>query len=106
VICWREREDRAAFEVAIDESNAGIVGTTYQVVGVARNSRTSGLQGDIRARFYMAFTPPHGDNVKRANFLIRTVMHSSVSTLRCRLPTADYLLPITCARTVQEQIAP
>jgi predicted permease len=93
---------------AIDDAPDGTKPTLYQVVGVARNARTNSLRGNVDPRFYMPFTQPHRDNVKRANFLIRT---SSVNTavlaaVRQAFQRVDPSLAILYANSMEDQIAP
>jgi predicted permease len=92
----------------IDESPSGNRMTTYEVVGVVRNYRTGGLRGDVAARFYMPFTQPMGDSVKRASFLIRTasVNTSVLTSVRQAFQQVDPTLPILRANTMEEQLAP
>jgi len=83
--------------------------TVYQVVGVARNARTSGLRDKtFGPRFYVPVTQPAGDNVKRANFLIRTAADSTavLGAVRKAFHQADALLPIGYARSMDEQLLP
>jgi len=93
----------------MDEFASGARAVSYEVVGVARNYRMDTLRDDIEARYYMPITQPLvSDNVKRASFLIRT---SSVNTavlgaIRQAFRQFDPALPITYARTMEEQIAP
>jgi len=93
---------------AIDEAPGGNRRTTYQVVGVARNARTNGLRGRIGPRFYMPITQPDGDNVKRANFLIRAAAENTpvLGVVRQAFQRVDASLPILYARTMEEQMAP
>lgn len=80
---------------------------TYQVVGVAKNARTQGLRGDVGALFYTAFTQAAGDNVKRANFLIRTTTRTApvLAAVRDAFHRLNPALPIASARSIEEQIA-
>jgi predicted permease len=82
--------------------------TTHQVVGVARNSRTQNLRGEVGPRYYMPITQPSGDNVKRASFLIRTATETApvVAAVRKAFQRVDPTLPILSARTLEEQMAP
>jgi predicted permease len=93
---------------AIDEVADGNHRTIYQVVGVARNARTSGLRGTVGPRFYMPIAQPHGDNVKRASFLIRTAAEGSavLPAIRQIFQRVDAGLPIDYAHTMDEQLAP
>lgn len=86
----------------------GDLRTTHQVVGVARNSRTENLRGEVGARYYMPITQPSGDNVKRASFLIRTATETApvVGAVRKAFQRVDPSLPILSARTLDEQMAP
>ena len=82
--------------------------TTHQVVGVARNSRTQNLRGEVGPRYYMPITQPSGDNVKRASFLIRTATETApvLGAVRKAFQSVDPTLPILSARTLEEQMAP
>ena len=93
---------------ALAEGAQGIKRTVYQVVGVARNSRTQGLRGEIEPRLYMPITQPSGDNVKRANFVIRTGAENTavLDDVRRVFQRIDPSLPILYARSIQDQIAP
>jgi predicted permease len=81
--------------------------TTYQVVGVARNSRTKDLRGDVEPRYFVAGmqAPP---SVKSPTFLIRTesgtapVMAAARNAIRYLGPA----FPIITAGSVEEQMAP
>jgi predicted lysophospholipase L1 biosynthesis ABC-type transport system permease subunit len=81
--------------------------TTYQVVGVARNSRAKDLRGEVEPRYFVAGmqTP---SSVKSPTFLIRTetgtapVMAAARNTVRRR----DASLTIETAGSVEEQMAP
>ena len=86
----------------------GNLRTTHQVVGVARNSRTKSLRGDIDPRYYMPIAQPSADNVKRASFLIRTVTETGpvMDAVRQAFRHVDPTLPIQSARTLDEQMAP
>jgi predicted permease len=92
---------------AIDEAPGGVHRTTYQVVGVAKDARTIGLRGNIEPRFYMPVTQPHADSVKRANFLIRTATEGALvlPAVRQVLQRVDASLPISYARSIEEQMA-
>jgi predicted permease len=91
-----------------DDGPGGAKTLTYEVVGVARNYRQNSLRDDVEARYYMPITQPHGDNVKRANFLIRTATEktSVLASVRQVFQQVDPALPILYARTMEEQIAP
>ena len=93
---------------AVDDTEDGTHSTTYQVVGVARNYRTNSLKADVQSRYYMPMTQPHGDNVKRANFLIRTVAENPgvLRSVRQAFHRVDPALPISYAQTIEEQMAP
>ena len=93
---------------AIDEAIGGNKATAYQVVGIARNARTNGLRGNVAPRFYTPATQPHGDNVKRANFLIRTAGETTpvLTAVRRVFQQVDASLPILYARSIEEQMAP
>jgi predicted permease len=92
----------------VDETPTGTKETTYEVVGVARNYRTNGLRGEVAARYYMPITQPQGDNVKRANFLIRTTTVNTrvLASARQAFHQVDPGLPILYSRTMEEQLAP
>ena len=94
--------------IGIDETPQGTREVSYEVVGVARNHRTNGLQGDVQARYFMPITQPLGDDVKRASFLIRTATANAgaLTSVRQAFRQVDAALPITDARTIEEQMAP
>ena len=92
----------------VDEHPGGDKRAAYQVVGVARNAHTSALRDKIEERMYEPFAQHHGDNVKRANFLIRTAAdHTSVlGAVRQAFRRVDPALPILYARSMEEEMAP
>lgn len=81
---------------------------TYEIVGVVRNARTQGLRDAARPRYYTPITQPHGDNVKRASFLIRTASENSSvpGAVRQTIQRTDPMLPILYTRSIEEQMAP
>jgi predicted permease len=92
--------------VLADESSGDRV-TTYEVVGVARNYRTSSLREDVKSFLYMPITQPSED-VKRASFVIRISAANSgvLTSVRQAIRQVDPSLPITSARSMEEQLAP
>jgi predicted permease len=92
----------------IDESSDGTKSTTYEVVGVARNYRMNSLREDVQTRFFEPISQAHGDNVKRANFLIRTASANSgvLASVRRTFQQVDAALPITYANTMDEHLVP
>ncbi len=81
--------------------------TTYQVVGVARNSRSQDLRGDIRPRFFQSAKQLPAE-VKSPTFLIRTSTGDApvMAAVRKAIQRVDASLPIDEARTIKEQEAP
>ncbi|HYL75853.1 MAG TPA: ABC transporter permease [Bryobacteraceae bacterium] len=81
--------------------------TTYQVVGVARNSRSQDLRGDIRPRFFQSAKQLPAE-VKSPTFLIRTSTADApvMAAVRKSIQRVDASLPIDEARTIEEQKAP
>ncbi|HLH20100.1 MAG TPA: ABC transporter permease [Bryobacteraceae bacterium] len=92
----------------VDEAPGGNIRTTYQVVGVARNTRSRGLREKMTPGFYVPFTQPCEDNVKHANFLIRGVSDRTpvLAEVRQIIQRTDSSLPILYARSMEDQIAP
>jgi predicted permease len=82
-------------------------GTILQVIGVAKDARTETLRGEAEPKFYTAVTQSTRDNVKRANFLIRTAtkIPPLEAAVREVLHRVNPALPIAAARPVEEQIA-
>jgi predicted lysophospholipase L1 biosynthesis ABC-type transport system permease subunit len=82
-------------------------GTILQVVGVSKDARTETLRGEVEPKFYTAVTQSTRDNVKRANFLIRTAtkIPPLEAAVREVLHRVNPALPIAAARPVEEQIA-
>jgi predicted permease len=80
----------------------------YQVVGVARNARTQSVRGDVPGRLYIPVTQSPRDNVKRANFLIRTAAEGTpvLAAVRRAFQRVDPALPIGYAQSFQEKMAP
>ena len=81
--------------------------TTYQVIGVARNSRTQHLRGDIKPRFFVSAKQDPSE-VKIPTFLIRTSTATApvMAAVRQSIQRVDRALPIVDAATIQEQVAP
>jgi predicted permease len=76
---------------------------TYQVVGVAQDSRTDDLRSDVKPRFFVpATTPPS------PTFLIRTTLPSAplMTAVRRTIQRVDAALPVTSAASIEEQMAP
>ena len=82
--------------------------TAYQVVGVVKNARTQGIRGDLAPQFYLPATQPAGDDMRRANFLIRTAADTApvLAAVRQAFRRVDASLPVLYARTIEEQMAP
>jgi predicted permease len=82
--------------------------TVYQVVGVAKDAHTSSLRDPVGTRFHIPIAQPHRDNVKRANFLIRTASPKMavLSSVRREFQRVDPSLPIVYANSIEEQMAP
>jgi predicted permease len=77
--------------------------TTFQIVGVSRNSRSNRLRGDIEPRFFVPVAQPI--NVRTsATFLIRTKGDAAGGTndVRRIIQRAAPALPITFARPLAE----
>jgi putative ABC transport system permease protein len=81
--------------------------TTYQVVGLAKNARTQRLRHDTAPFFYVPVTQPLADNVKRANFLIRTSTKSApvLAAVREAFHRVNPALQIGSVRSIEEQMA-
>jgi ABC-type antimicrobial peptide transport system permease subunit len=92
----------------IDEDTKGITRTLYQVVGVSKDTRNNGLTGKGFPLLYMPMTQPHGDNLGRVTFLIRTAQGNTpvLSAARQILRREDAALPIDYARSMDDQMAP
>ena len=78
---------------------------TFEVVGVARDSRAGGLRGDIEHRFYVPAAQPifAPDS---ASFAIRTLAEPSsvLAGVRSAILGIDSNLPITSARSLEELV--
>jgi predicted permease len=76
---------------------------TYEVVGVARDSRGRSLRGDIEHRFYLPVTQPM-TALDSVSFAIRTAAEPSgvIAGLRRAILSEDPNLPITAARPLTE----
>ncbi len=92
----------------VDQTPNGPQRTTYQIAGVSRDVRSNNLRGRIVPRFYIPFTQPCSDNVKRANFLIRAASDSAavLPAVRKLIQGVDASLPITYSASLQEKLAP
>ena len=92
----------------VPETPHGPQATAYEVVGVSHDHRTSSLKEKVAPRFYMPMEQPYADEVKRANFLIRTaaVNPGVLGSVRKIVQGVDPSLPITYARTMEEQLIP
>ena len=82
--------------------------TAYQVVGIARNARTQSLRDDVPSRLYVPMAQPVGDNMKRANFLIRAATENTpvLAAVRKAFQRVDPALPIGYAQSFDEKVAP
>jgi predicted permease len=81
--------------------------TDYRVVGVARDARTKALQGEVRPRYFVAGQQAPAAE-KSPTLLIRTAGDSAslLTTVRKTIERVDAALPITSARSIEEQMAP
>jgi ABC-type antimicrobial peptide transport system permease subunit len=81
--------------------------TTYQVVGVARNSRTHALRGDVEPRYFLA-AKQQPSEVKSPTFLIRTATATApvLAAVRNTIQRVDRALPIMQATSIEKQMAP
>jgi predicted permease len=81
--------------------------TTYQVVGVARNTHTQSLRGDVEPRYFLSAAQPPS-SVKSPTFLIRTTTETApvMATVRRTIQRVDAALPIMSAASIEEQLAP
>ena len=80
--------------------------TTYQVVGVAGNARTSSLRGDVEPRYFVAaMQPPAAAN--SPTFLIRTATETApvIGAVRKTIERVDASLPIVSASSIEEEMA-
>jgi predicted permease len=82
--------------------------TTYQVAGVAKNARTQTLRGEVAPLFYVPATQPPDEDMKRADFLIRTATEATpvLAAVRQAFHRVNAALPISSARSIEEQMAP
>jgi hypothetical protein len=88
----------------VDEGPHGNTVTTYAVAGVARDARTSTLRGEVEPRVYEPIVQNHGDNVKRASFLIRSAT-PVLPAVREVFRRVDPGLRVT-TRSMEEQLEP
>ena len=81
--------------------------TTYQIVGVARNSRTKDLRGEVEPRYFVAGMQAPS-SVKSPTFLIRTESGTApvMAGARNAIQRRDASLTIETAGSVEEQMAP
>jgi predicted permease len=81
--------------------------TTYRVVGVARNTRTDNVRGEIEPRVFVPSSQLPSESGS-PTFLIRSQGEPSsiVGGLRDAIEKAGSGLPITSVRTVEERMAP
>jgi predicted permease len=100
----------------VDDDNR----TSYQVVGIARNSRThsrfrgllaigltEGLRGDVEPRYFVAARQrPSSSN--SPTLLIRTATETGpvLAAVRKAIQGVDAAVPIILARSIEEQMAP
>jgi putative ABC transport system permease protein len=81
--------------------------TTYHVVGVAGNARTSSLRGDVEPRYFVAaLQPPASAN--SPTFLIRTATETApvVAAVRKAIQRVDASVSIVSASSIEEQMVP
>jgi predicted permease len=81
--------------------------TTYSVVGVAGNARTTSLRGEIPPRvFVAAMQPPASAN--SPTFLIRTATGTApvIAAVRRTIARVDASLPIMSATSVEQEMVP
>ncbi|MEX2264958.1 MAG: ABC transporter permease [Bryobacteraceae bacterium] len=78
---------------------------TFEIVGVARDSRGNNLRGDVEHRFYVPVTQPIFA-LDSASFAIRTVAEPSsvIAGVRRAILSWDPNLPITVARPLGELV--
>ena len=76
--------------------------TAYQVIGVAKNSRTHSLRGAVEPRYFVP------RSVNSPTFLIRTTTETVpvMASVRKSIQRVNAALPIMSARSIEEQIAP
>ena len=78
---------------------------TYEIIGVVRDSRQSGLRGEIEHRFYTPITVP-AESISSVSFIVRTSNRESaiLETLRRVLREAEPNMPVLRATTVAEAV--
>ena len=82
-------------------------GTTYHVVGVAGNARTSSLRGDVEPRYFVAaLQPPASSN--SPTFLIRTATETTpvVAAVRKTIERVAANVPIVSVTSIKEEMVP
>jgi predicted permease len=81
--------------------------TTYHVVGVAGNARTSSLRGDVAPRYFVAAMQPPA-SADSPTFLIRTATQSApaIAAVRKTIERVDASLPIVSASSVEQEMMP
>jgi predicted permease len=81
--------------------------SSCQVVGVARDARTSGLRAAVGPRFYIPASHPRA-RLNSATFLIRTEADAEpvLAPARGAIKHMDAALPISATRTLEQQLAP
>ena len=81
--------------------------TTYHVVGVAGNARTSSLRGDVEPRYFVAaMQPPASAN--SPTFLIRTATETApvIAAVRKTIERVDARLPMVSASSIEQEMVP
>ncbi len=85
----------------------GDKGTTFEVVGVAKNSRDHSLRGEVPPRFFTAAAQEAYQEFPPAvNFEIRTAANPNLmlKTLRRTIQEVDPNIPIASARSINELV--
>lgn len=78
---------------------------TYEIVGVARNSRKRGIRGEVEHRFFVPMTQPINPS-RFITFSIRTAAESSsvIASVRRAILEEDPNLPIPVARPLADLV--
>jgi predicted permease len=82
-------------------------GTTYHVVGVARNARTSSLRGDVGPRYYVAALQSPASSTG-PTFLIRATTEGApvLAAVRRTIERVAANVPIVSVTSIEEEMVP
>jgi ABC-type antimicrobial peptide transport system permease subunit len=81
--------------------------TTYHVVGVAGNARTSSLRGDVEPRYFVAALQPPA-SLSSSTYLIRTATDTApvLASVRKTIERVAANVPIVSVTSIKEEMVP